>query len=118
MNKETAIQNEILLALSENGILCMRQMVGKFRPIYSPNTVVNIGIPGMADIGAIVPVTVTPDMVGRTIGVALQLEVKTATGVQAKNQKLWELAVKNRGGFYGLARSPESALKIIQGMQK
>lgn len=112
MNKETAIQNEILLALSENGILAMRQMVGKFRPIYSDH-VINIGIPGMADIGAIVPTVITQDMVGRTIGVAAQIEVKTLTGTQQKNQRLWELAVQNRGGLYFVARSPDDALRKL-----
>lgn len=75
--------------------------------------IIKIGMPGMADIGAIMPVAVTPEMVGRTIGVAAQIEVKTATGSQASAQKTWQQAVEYRGGIYRICRSPDEALGTI-----
>ena len=116
MNKETSIQNAILVALSQNGILAYRQMVGKFRPVYSPNTIINIGITGQADIGAIIPVKITQEMVGRTIGMAAQIEVKTITGRQREGQKIWQEAVESKGGVYLLARSPEECIERITGL--
>lgn len=116
-NQESIIQTEIMLALSRAGILTWRQMVGKFTPLYSPKTVLNIGVAGMADIGAIVPVVVTQEMVGKTIGMAVQIEVKTAIGKQRDNQKLWELAVTSKGGHYGITRSVDDAVNFIFDVQ-
>lgn len=107
-NNETTIQNEIMAALSSDGCLVWRQHVGRFRKMYSDG-VVNVGVPGMADIGAIVPVIITADMVGSTIGVYVGIEVKTATGKQRDGQKLWELAIKKRGARYLIARSVDQA---------
>lgn len=116
-NNETRIQNDIMTALSADGALVWRQHVGKFRPIYGdPNTVINVGVPGMADVAAVVPVTITPDMVGRTIGVYVGLEIKTATGKQREAQKLWQYALKKRGGIYLIARSVEQARELMRGL--
>ena len=68
----------------------------------------------MSDIGAIVPVTITQDMVGRTIGVAAQIEVKTATGRVSDAQVTWGQIAVNRGAIYGVARSVEEALRITR----
>jgi hypothetical protein len=111
-NPETRLQNEILCALSEAGYLCWRQHVGLFRAMHSDH-IIKIGMPGMADIGAIMPVTVTPEMVGKTVGLAVQIEVKTATGSQAAAQKTWQQAVEYMGGIYRICRSPDDALGII-----
>ncbi len=117
MNKETAIQNEILIALSQSGCLANRQHVGTFRTLYG-NRTVNIGQPGMADIAAVVPVTITADMVGQTIGAYVEIEVKTLTGAQRKAQKLREYAVNKIGAKYIIARSPADALDKIAGLYK
>lgn len=112
-NRESVIQSEIMLALSEAGVLVWRQHVGTFRPIHG-GAPIKIGLTGMADIGAIVPVAITPDLVGQTLGVAVQLEVKTATGKQADAQRCWQAAVEYRGARYGVVRSAEDALGIIR----
>jgi len=117
MNKETAIQNEILIALSSAGYLAQRQHVGTFRTLYG-NRTVNVGQPGMADIACVVPVTITADMVGKQIGAYIEVEVKTLTGAQRQAQKLRELAVNQRAGKYIIARSPTEALDKIAGLYK
>lgn len=111
-NPETRIQNQILERLSREGYLCWRQQSGTFRALHSDH-IVKVGLPGMADIGAIIPVIITPDMVGRTIGVSAQIEVKTATGRQRPDQAVWQKAVEYRGGIYRICRSPDEALGII-----
>ena len=110
---ETDIQNAILIALSDAGYLAHRQHVGTFRTLYG-NRTVNVGQTGMADIAACVPVLITADMVGQTIGAYAEIEVKTLTGKQRTAQKLRELAVKKRGGVYIVARSPDDALDKLR----
>lgn len=85
--------------------------MGLFRAMHSEH-VIRVGMPGMADIGAIMPVTVTPDMVGKTVGLAVQIEVKTPTGTQRPEQKTFQQAVEYRGGIYRLCRSPDEAIGI------
>jgi hypothetical protein len=114
---ETQIQNDILCALSANGYLVNRQHVGTFRSLYG-NRTINVGQEGMADIAAVVPVTIAADMVGRTIGVYVEVEVKTLKGKQRDGQKLREHAVKKRGAAYIIARSPAEALDKISALYK
>lgn len=112
-NAESGIQNRILLKLSESGVLAYRQMVGKFRSIYG-NSVVKVGINGMSDIGAIVTVTVTEKMVGKRIGIAAQIEVKTDKGRESSEQKTWGKIVKHSGGLYIVARSDDECTDMIK----
>ena len=112
-NEESNIQAKIMLDLSLHGALVWRQQAGSYRHLHNDG-VIKIGVPGMADIGAIIPVTITPEMVGKTIGIAAQIEVKTLTGRQRDNQKRWELAVHKRHGVYAVCRNPEEAIKIVK----
>ena len=71
------------------------------------------GLPGSADILGVLAVTITPEMVGQTIGQAVAIETKSATGKQRDNQQKFERAFKQRGGKYFLARSTEDVTKEI-----
>lgn len=112
-NKETNIQNNIMLEMSACGILTYRQVVGKYRPLYN-NAVIKVGVEGMADVGGVMPVKITPEMVGQTIGVAVNVEVKTATGKQQANQKVWEKSWKAKGGIYIVGRDHERVIEDLQ----
>lgn len=67
---------------------------------------IRYGHPGSGDILAITPVVVTPEMVGKTVGVFTSVECKTDDGTQRKNQKLFQKMVEKNGGLYVLARDP------------
>lgn len=113
----TATQNEILIAIGgRRDCLVWRQMVGTFRAIDDPDRFVKVGLPGQADIGAIVEVEITPAMVGKRIGVAVQIESKSGQGRQRTAQQLWQHAVELRSGLYAVARSPEDALAIVKAL--
>lgn len=113
-NTESNIVAEILLAIGQRpDVLAMKRTVGKFRSLDDPQRIVTVGTPGEPDIGAVVAVTITPDMVGRTVGLAVGIEVKTAIGRQREGQKLFEHAWTKRGGVYVLARSAEDAVRAI-----
>ena len=57
-------------------------------------------------------------MVGKTIGVAVQAEVKTRTGRQRDDQRTWQTAVEQRGGIYQLVRSGEDMTALIDRVRR
>ena len=114
-NPETRVQNGSFLAVGQRkDVMVWRQQVGKYRHLNQPNLLVSIGVPGMADSMGVVAVEITPEMVGKTIGVAIAPEFKTATGRQAEAQKLWQAAFEARGGVYRLIRSPEEMVQFVE----
>ena len=119
-NRETReAQNPALLAVGARpDVLIWRQQSGVFRSYDDPQRVVRVGVPGLADSLAVVAVTVTPDMVGKTIGVAVAPEFKTAKGRQSEAQRLWQRAFEARGGIYRLVRSAADMLQLVQDVQR
>lgn len=117
-NRETNIQNSALLAVGlRQDVLAMRLQSGVFRRMDAPKQFVRVGEPGIADTMLIVAVQISPDMVGRTIGVAVAAEIKTDTGRQSTPQKNWQAAVEKRGGIYRLVRSAEDMLNLVEDVQ-
>lgn len=114
MSEKNTVQTPALIAASKRpDTLIWRQQSGVFRSMEEPSRIVRVGTPGMADAGAIVAVTITPDMVGKTIGVALQVEFKTKTGRQSTQQKNWQSAVAKHSGIYTIARSTTDLESLI-----
>jgi hypothetical protein len=62
----------------------------------------------------VVPVFVTPAMVGQTIGRAAFIEVKTPTGRIRPEQEQFLMMMRARGAKAGVARSPAEAVAIIE----
>jgi type IV secretory pathway TrbF-like protein len=60
----------------------------------------------------ITPITITQDMVGKTIGVFTAIEVKTPKGKPTEEQINFIQRVRDLGGFAGVAQSVEDALEI------
>lgn len=117
-NRETrTVQLPAMLAVGARpDVLAWRQQSGMF---FTHNgDPVRVGVPGLADAGLIVAVTVTPAMVGRTVGVALQAEFKAAQGRQSDAQLAWQRAVQQRGGIYALVRSADDMTKLVARVQR
>lgn len=76
------------------------------RPFHS-------GFDGWADLGGWVPVKVTADMVGSTLAVYAQVEVKE-NGRPTKEQTAWIAAVDKAGGRAGIARSEDDLTHILR----
>ena len=115
-NKETTqVQNPAMLAVgSMPDVLVWRLQSGLFRAYNTPAKLVRVGSPGMADCMAVVKVTITPDMVGKTIGHAVAAEFKLpTTGKQQENQKDWQKAFEQRGGVYKVVRSAVEMLDLV-----
>jgi hypothetical protein len=105
----------MLLAGSRPDVLVFRQQSGLF--LTHAGTPCRVGLPGMADMGLIVATVITPDMVGRTVGVAVQAEAKTPAGRQSEAQVLWQRAVEQRGGVYRIVRSADDMRQLIADVQ-
>lgn len=60
---------------------------------------------------------ITPDMVGKTVAVFTAIEVKMPNGRVTKEQLTFINRVKECGGIAGIARSPEEAKNLVQGMK-
>lgn len=94
-------------------VLIWKQPVGLFRSLQDPTRKIFVGTPGQSDAMAVVSVTITPDMVGKKIGVAVAPEFKTATGKQRDNQRDWQEAFEKRGGVYRIVRGPADMLALV-----
>ena len=119
-NRETrTVQNPALLAVgSRPDVLVWRQQSGVFRQFEAPHDPVRVGMPGIADSMAVVAVTITPEMVGKTIGVAVAPEFKTAKGKQTERQKAWQAAFESRGGVYRIIKSAADMLALVSDVQR
>jgi hypothetical protein len=72
-------------------------------------------MPGSGDLIGWTPVTITPDMVGKTIAVFTSVETKTLTGRIRKGQPEWAAAIQKAGGYAGFARSDDDLRDILCG---
>ena len=125
MNPETKLMNAVMLALSQAGCTVWRnEIAGAWvgRPVHREGQLVTLAnarmiqaglCKGSCDLIGITPVTITPDMVGRTIGVFTAQEIKTPTGRTTPEQDRFIAAVRAAGGIAGVARSPADALKLL-----
>ena len=102
MNLETKLQNQIIVALCENGCVARNHTVGQFYTKYG--TIVNVGREGESDI------------FGHRIsdGKALYIEVKLPGEEPRKDQQRFIDAMKAAGAIAGCAHSVEEALNIVR----
>lgn len=116
--KESAIQRAAFLAVGTRpDVSAFRLQSGVFRAMDS-DRVVKVGVPGMSDGLMVVAVTITPEMVGRVIGVAAFPEFKTSTGKQAEAQHNFQRAVQARGAPYRLIRSADEMVEFVADVQR
>jgi hypothetical protein len=129
MSNEHAIQNQGRNALA--GLcLCFRVNIGQAWTgsecirlrngdmlIKQPRPF-STGLPaGFSDTFGVVPVKITQDMVGRTIGQFFGVEYKSETGRPTKPQQAFLGAITANGGRAGIARSAADAVGIVMGPQ-
>lgn len=72
------------------------------------------GLPtGFSDTFGLVPVTITADMVGQTIGVFVAGEIKSPAGKVTPTQQAFLDAVTRNGGRAGVWRSVDDAMNTL-----
>lgn len=102
MNKETILQNKIIVALCENGCVAWNHTVGEFYTKYGGR--VKIGHHGEADIRGH----------RRSDGKALYIEVKLPGEHPRDDQQQFLDAMAASGAISGCAHSIEEALDIVK----
>ena len=102
MNKETILQNQIIVALCEHGCIARNHTVGQFFTKYG--SIVNIGHHGEADI------------TGHRMsdGRAIYIEVKLPGEKPRPDQEKFLKAMAETGAISGCAHSIEEALEIVK----
>jgi hypothetical protein len=115
-NLETTLQQEIRLALGTiPSARIFRNQVGSL-PDPRTGRLVTFGLAkGSADLIGWRTITIGPEHVGQRIAVFTSIEVKTPTGRVTPQQRNWQAAVLEAGGFSGIARSVSDALQIATG---
>jgi hypothetical protein len=112
--KEAQIQRDIRAKLGELKLPFFRYQVGTF--IAPDGSMVKIGVEGVSDLIGIIPYTVRPEDVGRTIGVFAALEVKRPKGAVRKAQGPFLRTINRLGGIGAVVRSSEDAAAVVTGM--
>ena len=102
MNKETILQNQIIVALCKNGCVIRNHTVGQFYTKYG--SIVNVGHHGESD------------LMGHRIsdGRAIYIEVKLPGEHPREDQKKFLQAMANTGAIAGVAHSVWEALEIVK----
>jgi len=116
---ESNIQRDVMLACSEQGDTVWRNNTGvawQGRDVRRQGRdlllidarPVRFGLAkGSSDLIGIRPVVITPEMVGRTVGVFLALEVKAPKGRVTAEQARFGAHVETRGGVFAVVRGVE-----------
>lgn len=111
---ETEIQQRIRVVLNKSGSgsRVWRNNVGKYK---KDDRWITYGLcVGSADLVGVEQVVVTPEMVGKTFGRFLAVEVKTPEGRLSKEQKAWLKTVQDFGGRAVVFRSDDDARDFVR----
>ena len=100
MNRETALQNQIIVALCQRGCYAVNHTVGNFYTEYGGR--VSVGAPGESDIWG-----------HRPDGKAFYLEVKLPGEQPRADQMDFLEAMMRTGAIAGWCTSVKEALKIV-----
>ena len=111
MTSERDIQAEIWEAMGKFSVL-FRNNVGA--RLDKKGRLIRFGlVKGSSDLIGWTPVKVTQNMVGKTVAVFTAIEVKTKRGKATDSQLYYIGRVQADGGYAGVARNVEDALKVI-----
>lgn len=109
---ELAVQNAIRIEHGSGPARLWRNNTGALKD--AAGRLVRYGLcPGSSDLIGLRSITITPDMVGKTVGVFVAIEVKDR-GRLTPEQERFIAMVQQAGGLAGVARSPEDARAILR----
>lgn len=112
---EAALMRQIQVACTDNRTRLWRNNNGALRD--QNGQLVKYGLaPGSSDLIGIRMITITPEMVGRTVGVFCALEVKLPTNNERPAIQLaFTRIVQCLGGVAGFVTSEQEALALLRG---
>jgi hypothetical protein len=104
--REQAVMQRVALEATRKGWRVFRNNVGVL--MDQRGVPVRYGLMvGSGDLIGWRPVTITPDMVGQTIGQFVSLEVKGPRGQVSEAQQRWAAMVEAGGGLALVVRGPD-----------
>jgi hypothetical protein len=110
---EQQIQQAIRLALGRGDTRLWRNNTGTLMDKHGRP--VQFGLcKGSADLIGLRTITITPEHLGQRLAVFAAVEVKSATGRATPEQLAFIDVVQQMGGFAGVARSVDDAVRILQ----
>jgi hypothetical protein len=123
----TELVNDILRELSRGETRLFRQNAGfawqgqvieqsAHRLILAHPRAIKLGVPGMADLGGLTSILITPEMIGQRIAIDLQIEAKFGSGRATPEQRAYIETMRSLGARAGIARSVEDARRITMGL--
>lgn len=126
MKAESKILRETIVMASRLGHRLFRQNTGKgwighvIRRKKNEITICNprrfiSGVKGMSDLIGWTSITVTPDMVGRTVAIYTAIETKSDRGRATKEQQAYIDTVLRAGGIAALVKKGEDYRNAIDG---
>ena len=114
---ESTTQREIRAKLGAMKLPFFRYQVGTF--LTSEGAMVKIGVKGVSDLIGITPYTITPEDVGRTVGIFTALEVKKPRGGRvSEEQKSFLRTVNRLGGIGAVVKSAAEAESVVTELWK
>lgn len=108
-----ALVKDILRAVGRRPDLMIWQNQTGVARSMDGQRVIRFGLNGSPDLMGVLLTTITPGMVGETIGRALGIEAKTGRGEPSEDQRNFHGAFARRGGLYMVARSAEDVLRTL-----
>ena len=128
--RENAVMHHQMLALSQSGATVWRNNTGQAWTgdvtrladgsvlIRNPRPLHAGLCKGSSDLIGIVPHIVTPDDVGRVLGLFLAVESKAPKGRASDAQRNFVEHIQRCGGLAGVARSVDEALAVMRRIPK
>lgn len=130
MTPAARLTNQIRERVSHMGARLFPMTVGKFwagqvagktaegHTILKNARLVNVGFAGLSDTLGGSPMTITPEDVGKTVMILTAVEIKAGADRMRPGQPEFLAAIKKLGGRAGVARSPEDAVRICEGLEE
>lgn len=125
--RESAVTSHIRLDAAQQGVLLLRNNSGAFTDEYGNFVRYGLGSfnpekdkKASSDYIGITPIFITPEMIGRVLGVFTAVEMKPdnwkflPSDKRALYQRNFHDIVKQNGGFAGFARNIEEFRRIIE----
>jgi hypothetical protein len=141
MASESTVQRQVWAALAIAGTIVFRTNSGKAwlsgggKVVHLPNGTVMVPhgrpvglglamvngdtVPGLSDLTGYTKVTITPEMVGRTVPIFTVIETKESGGGRRRENQVDFIAqVRKDGGIGGFASSSQQALEIVEAWKR
>lgn len=112
--KESAIQIQVRLALSQAGSVVFRNNVGAYKTLEGRWIRYGVCNPGGSDLIGWTSIEVTPDMIGKRVAVFTAAETKTSRGKTTGAQQNFIDQIVKAGGIAGVCRSADDATALVR----